>query len=329
MKISSKIPQGISRFKKVAKKSGTNLLHLIRERYQRLPSLEYLLKNPSSDTKPYVEQLREDGIVKLEEVVSGENLSRFCAEFEDFVNKIEDTRGKIEIDQWGFTEEYFSEDAQSYMTNNPFKHSDELVQLCAHEKLVEIINHYLRRNAFIHQAVGSRHLPLDKTNFSSFQWHHDAWGKRINLMVLLSEVGEGDQYMTYAKGSHLIRHTYERYQNSRITEGISYAESRLGREIAIFKATGKPGDVFLFDPNGLHSGNRTTGRPRDTFIVNYTVDKSYIYGLDFKDNSLINLSREQFAPFSHLVERTKSQDLTFFPKYRSWIDSLPHPSAWL
>lgn len=39
------------------------------------------------------------------------------------------------------------------------------------------------------------------------------------MMIVLTEVGEGDQHMIYANGSHRLCHPYDKYVNARISRG--------------------------------------------------------------------------------------------------------------
>src|SRR6185295_5649697 len=114
------------------------------------------------------------------------------------------------------TDEYVDPEACIYASNEPFAISRALLEVCLKPVLTSLIDHYLGKQAYITQGVAFRLEPNPKTGFGSFQWHHDAWGKRINMMIILTEVGEGDQYMTYAKGSHRLRHSFDKYVDSRV-----------------------------------------------------------------------------------------------------------------
>jgi len=110
---------------------------------------------------------------------------------------------------------------------------------------------------------------------TQFKWHHDMDDKRFKVMMLLTDVGEKDQYMTYALRSHTMLHPYERFLKNNLE--VEYVQPYVGT-LDIFKATGKAGDIFIFDSNGMHSGNRCKGKTRDVFIVEYTADNNNIWG---------------------------------------------------
>ncbi len=302
-------------------------LHFTRERYQRLPRAANLLRPTSPEIQAQQNTLRRDGIIKLEGLLSLEVLSKLKTDFKAFCGRIDAVQDESEIEKDGFTKEYFSEEFQLYISNDPFEFSPTLVRFCATPFLLSLIEAYLKKPSFVHQAVASRYLPMSRSGFGSFQWHHDSWGKRLNVMILLSDVAEEDQYMSYLLGSHSIRHPYERYLNSRIENVEEYTKGRLS-EINYYKATGKAGDVFVFDPNGLHSGNRTDGRTRDSFIINWSADKSYVWALDIPSETHGELEAGKTNPFERII-RAKSNQRDFFPKYRSWVESLMHPSSWL
>jgi hypothetical protein len=110
-------------------------------------------------------------------------------------------------------------------------------------------------------------------------------------MILFTPVGEGDQYMTYLKGSHRCVHSrFRTIENSRFLESEVAAMSHLER----MKCTGPAGSVFLFDSNGLHRGNRSHGAVRDSMIPCYNAGRS-IWPLTVTPEALSPLSPRQRA----------------------------------
>jgi len=170
-----------------------------------------------------------------------------------------------------------------------------------------------------------RIAPNPSTGFGSFQWHHDAWGKRINMMIVLTEVGEGDQHMTYAKGSHQLRHSYDKYANSRFSHE-EFAE-RCGR-MEILNCYAKPGDIYIFDSNGIHSGNRTNGRPRDTFIIEYSRLSHTIWAHRIPPEFLQGFSEKQLEPLSWMLRQDRSKR-SLAPAVNSWVGQLLRVDKWL
>ena len=301
-------------------------LHSFRGWYQRKPSIKYLFsRSLSGELQKYVDALNEDGIVKMEGYISEKSLIQIQEDFAKMIPEIERKTKDLVVEVDGYVEESYKPKVKTISTNNPFKYSSELARICINTKFNNIINTYLRKYAYVHQAVGNRILPCILGKVGSYQWHHDQWGKRVNMMILLSDVGEGDQYTTYVKGSHKLKHSYQDYINSRLD--VDYCKAKMDR-VDIYEAKGKAGDVILFDPNGLHSGNRTLGNTRDTFIVNYTSDKSYVWGMRLPEEFVSNHNKNELKPFWRVLERNSSK-ADLIPEYRSWAESLPHLSSWI
>ncbi|MBX9830416.1 phytanoyl-CoA dioxygenase family protein [Candidatus Babeliales bacterium] len=299
-------------------------LHFIRERYQRFPSLSYLFKKPSNSyVAQSVEVLKHEGIVKLSGLISAEELALLQRDFEVASKNQIDVRSSTDE----FVSEYHDPRQKFYASENPFKYSETLVSICSNKTLNEVVDLYLRKKGYVHKAVSYRTLPGAEHGEGSSQWHHDAWGKRVNCMILLADIEEGDQYMTFIKGSHKIQHTFKEYAQSRLKP--EYCNGKLPL-IEIAKAQGKAGDIYLFDPNGLHSGNRTNGRTRDVFIVNYSSDKSYFWGMDFPQEVDLAAMNNKENPFKLLLDYKKANpNAGLLPKYYSWVDSLEHIKSWL
>jgi hypothetical protein len=123
-------------------------------------------------------------------------------------------------------------------------------------------------------------------------------------MFLFTDVGEGDQYMTFLEGSHLHVHNLDRCRNSRYEERevrslFPHAMER--------RCTGDAGTVFIFDSNGLHRGNRSTGRHRDTLITNYNAGR-YLWAFEVPQAFREGLSHDQLA-FVDAASRVIWRDL--------------------
>jgi len=303
------------------------LLHPVRDAYQRIPSYKYLFAQTPKDVSHEVDQLNKHGIVHIKNFFAPDQLARIQAEFEQFIQVIQKQPDTIDDNGAGFTEDFFSKKEQAYYTTNPFKYSRELVDSCCNTKLTGIVNHYLQSNGYIYRAGGARILPKPDTGFGSFQWHHDAWGKSLNVMFVLSDIGDGDQAMTYVMGSHKLRHSFEKFMRSRLT--LDYCKERMDKT-EIFTCKAKAGDIFIFDTNGVHSGNRTPGKARDTFIVSYSTDKTHIWNFSLPGEYVKQYASQENNPFARVIEQQKNnQNGPLFPEISSWVDGVIQVNRWI
>jgi hypothetical protein len=314
---------------RAARDAARMLVHPIREAAVRVPDPAYMLTSAALPA-PYDEHLRElkrHGITRLSGQIAPHTLATLQRDFAtNFIAPL-DAGGATPATYQGditLSEAYVDPAAGVYSSNEPFTISRALLEVCLKPELVALINGYLGKRAYITQAVALRIRPHPESGFGSFQWHHDAWGKRINLMIILTEVGEDDQHMTYAKGSNRLHHAYGKFLNSRYS-AEEFKKHCAGMEV--LKCVAKPGDIYVFDSNGLHSGNRSTGRARDTFIIHYTRVWQAVWAHRIAPEFLAGFSDEQLKPLAWILRQDRARR-PLAPPNNSWVDGLLHPGQW-
>ncbi|HET9062508.1 MAG TPA: phytanoyl-CoA dioxygenase family protein, partial [Candidatus Binatia bacterium] len=271
--------------------SRPELVHAIRQRYQLMPRPGWGASSPAPSE---MRELSARGIVKLPAFVAPDTLEQLRSGFAAFVGLLD---RRIERGE-GFFRQYHEEDHfwpkdGAYITNNAFKYSDQLVVCACHESVLALTRHYFGKPVHIQRAVGMGYLPGGRTGHDMFAWHHDLEGRRLKLMILLTEISKQDHTMSYVVGSHRIEHPWHRFQQNRLSLG--YCSRRLDR-LEIVETTGVPGDAYVFDSNGAHMGNRrSTARRRDVFMVEYNSDPSNIYGGDVHASALTRVGEEEQA----------------------------------
>ena len=279
-----------------------NSCHLIREVIYRAPNpvirIRQYLSPPSHKQLQAILELQHQGIVVLEDYLSSDRLKEIKEDFENFVKTAEkNPPGPMKQTPDGgllhprviYSEEGYDVDSLVTSSTNPYKHGQGFLKLAVDNFILGVIAGYMGKHFMLQHAVISRYYPSGKTNFGSWQWHHDSWGRKINVMVLLTDVTEKDQYMSYMKGSQKIYHSLERTSiNDRFTE--DEVKSLAG--LQEFHCLGKAGTVFIFDSNGLHRGNRSLGATRDSLITNYTAGR-YIWGFNIPERFVRGLTLSQ------------------------------------
>ncbi|MEK6806076.1 MAG: phytanoyl-CoA dioxygenase family protein [Pseudomonadota bacterium] len=134
--------------------------------------------------------------------------------------------------------------------------------------VLEIMARYFQKPFGFGRLAATRLLRTEAHRDTSYQWHHDARGRQLHLMVLLTDVPADGQRMQYLTGSQQRYYSKARGQGhgSRFEADIRRGE-RLGNDIV--DVTGVAGTVAIFDSNGLHSGTRVPAPERDTVIYSY------------------------------------------------------------
>lgn len=308
-------------------------LHRIRQEYQRLPVPPYdVATAPSAEASSYAKQLERDGILKVSGLVDTQQLTQMQADFDRFVRKLKRARLFFRnrfshYDQ----EEYWQPQHRAYVTNDALACSAGLLALCCNPIVVETANHYLRKTSHIKRTYGMRYLPSQPLDSNQFGWHHDMEDRQLKLMIILTDIGEADQYMAYVRGSHNTYHPYSRFLKNALD--FEYCQTYLD-EIDIIKTTGQAGDIFFFDSNGMHRGIRSKGRVRDALFVEFTADRNRnnLWGTAMSRDLFQLGSNATYHPLKELLgatpkwERARDQA----PRKRpSWAESLENPSTWV
>jgi ectoine hydroxylase-related dioxygenase (phytanoyl-CoA dioxygenase family) len=303
-------------------------LHAVRQHYQRLPLPSYKNAVPTSpDVVDTVRRLKQDGFAKVSGFINAEKLNRLRSEFERFIRKLKVKHmfGRASYRHYD-EEEYWSRHDQMFLTNNAFKYSVQLLRLCCYPFLVETSNYYLGKPAFVQRAMAMRYLPGGRMGNDQFRWHHDMEDTRLKFMILLTDVGKHDQYMTYVRGSHKLFHSYERFLHNQLD--LEYCHRHLSA-VEILEATGKAGDMILFDSNGIHSANRSKGVQRDVFLLEFSADRYNVWGGDLpKDRPRPEpcAALDRFLAATPMWKRTRGRNRR---EATGWATSLDRPELWV
>ena len=308
-------------------------LHTIRQHYQRF-RLEDASSDASDKSRSWAADLERDGIVRARGLITPQQLSTLRDEFAKFADRMARrvARGKGLFKHYDQEEHFWSKD-QAFITNNAFKYSPQLARFCCNPKLVATANLYLGKPAFIQRALAMRYLPSPPSDDSQFGWHHDMEDKRFKIMILLTDVGEDDQCMSYVRGSHKLFHPYSMFFNNQCSP--DYCRANLTQpggpvELEIFNASGQAGDVIFFDSNGAHRGNRRElAQTRDVFVAEYTADNSNFWGADIGETALEGLPPEATKPFERILTAPKKWDQKLTRKLPHWVETLPRVETWL
>jgi hypothetical protein len=308
---------------------GIDLLHAIRQRYRRFRPASALPRQPIPQSQEWARELQKNGIMRISGLISPEQLQAMRNGFEKFIGRVQEniSKGQGQYEHYD-QQEYWWEPELAFVSNNAFKESPELVNFCCSQPVVDTVHQYYGKMAYISRGNAMRYLPHEERKNDMFGWHHDMEEKRLKVMILLTDVGEGDQTMSYVLGSHALYHPYKMFFQNRCS--LEYCRKRLGN-IEIFRTTGKAGDVFLFDSNGAHRGNRKPeAAVRDAIFIEYTVDNSDIWGADIPQAVFGgNGDVPDDHPFSWIMSVPPKWTLPRTRTAPTWVENLAHVDKWL
>ncbi|MDW3220299.1 MAG: phytanoyl-CoA dioxygenase family protein [Acidimicrobiales bacterium] len=306
--------------------ADTDELHRIRQAYLRHPDPHNRLSDPRPRrARRVVERLRTDGVVPVRRLFPRRRIRRI----HDRVDLAFRTGEHAEFRHYD-QEQYWRDDQQAWVFNDALAIAPELLALCRDPLLVTTAASYLGKPTHIKRVYGMRYLPKEQPESHQFGWHHDMEDRMVKVMVLLTDVPADGQVMSYVAGTHETVHPFSCFRRN----ALSF--DQIGVDPASCRAVdtvGRAGDVFLFDPNGMHRGRRSLGAPRDAIFIEFTADANH----DNVWGSRLGIEEpERFGPDAddplHLFRdlRPKWERRAHDPRTETtWIESLGDPSRWL
>ncbi|MEO0492170.1 MAG: phytanoyl-CoA dioxygenase family protein [Actinomycetota bacterium] len=299
-------------------------LHQIRQAYIRL--------RPDRPARPWQRRagalaaaLRRDGLVRVPGALSGERLARVQADIDTGLAAKEPV-DFVMYDQ----KEYWQEEHQAWVFNDALELAWDLAWLCRNRWLVHTARTYLGKTPHIKRVYGMRYLPKEGIDSHQYGWHHDMEDRYLKVMVLLSDVEDDGQYMSYIRGTQNATYPRDRFFKNVLTwDDIDHEPDAA----PVTRTIGKAGDAFLFDPNGMHRGIRSLGAPRDAIFIEFTADGNLgnVWGskLGLTDPHLFGTTDvdplHRFRNLEPKWERVKVNPR----KHTTWIESLDDPDRWL
>jgi hypothetical protein len=262
------------------------LKQLINKYYDYFEEFIYRLPNPISKKQNFIssndveinlaKELKRNGIIAIKDFYQGDKLKEIKKAFENEINRINEiSHDAIEIKKKTPVTHYKLFDYYNEISNdkkdksihnlNPLNVDKVFFDVILDDRIRSIISSYLGKKISLQQAALGRIYPRENENYSSYQWHRDTHGRRVNVMILLTDVLNNEQRMSFLKKSHKKFLTKDECANkSRITD--AQADSM---NLEIFECSGTAGTIFLFDANGVHRGNRNLSCIRDVILFSY------------------------------------------------------------
>lgn len=301
-------------------------LHRVRQEHLRRRDATFVGSQPRSRrARHLVAALHTDGITRLRGLIPRRRLRRIRHEIDDALCALEPVAFR-HYDQ----KQYWRDDQQALVCNDGLALSRQLASIARHRVLVETANQYLGTVAHVKRIYAMRYLPKEQPDSHQFGWHHDMEDRMLKVMLLLSDVTLDDQFMTYVIGTHHEFHPYECF----LRNSLSFDQIGVDPATARTKHTiGRAGDLFLFDPNGMHRGRRSLGARRDAVFFEFTADanRGNVWGseLGLSDPELFATDRaDPLHRFRNLTPKWVRHEIA--PRTRTtWAESLGEPERWL
>lgn len=163
--------------------------------------------------------------------------------------------------------------------------------------------------------------PIEHYERRAFAWHHDGHSEiGLKAMILLTDVPEDGQGMKFCPSTQKTKWPTRR---SRETQFNSEFVDTFDQYVCY----GKAGDVFIFNPNAIHRGERNSSETRIVTVVNWQpgIARNYplpgihpdvLEGLDDYEKEVYGVGKFDFADPS-IINATNFLDLLM--DYRTYM----------
>ncbi len=209
--------------------------------------------------------LRQNGIVIIEDFVPPELLSGMRSSFETAVDRMRHNEVRIG---------YYNTDNYRRMVDDVLILDRGFMRCALDPRLLDVMDEYLGPQYQLTEAKGWRSLP---TEDDFHGWHNDAWyampvtpiPRQLKLAIYLSDVTTG--YFSYLAGSHGdVSHRH--WSNEEVQ---SAQPTRVD-------AVGKAGTALLFDVSGMHRQSAPIRQQRDAVFLVYNDPKIAVQNEDIR-----------------------------------------------
>ena len=200
-----------------------------------------------------IEVLRQDGIVLLPDLLTGEQLEGMQSAFDVRLKRM----------RWNDFDGFEKTEPYRHMVQDILTLDQGFVDVALNPLVKSILSEYIGPQYQLCEAKGWKSRPTKK-DFHG--WHGDAWydqqhvseiSKEVKLGVYLTDVKTGS--FNYIKGSHRKQHP----------RSVDMAEVEEIPQSEIVEVKGKAGSAFLFDTSGIHRQGVPMLEPRQAVFFNY------------------------------------------------------------
>jgi len=232
------------------------------------------------DVRRAVADLDRDGVAIMERVASFELIEQARRDLDRFVERLPELEGtkRTKMHSSGKMVDYpvheFQRDLNIYRSHDPLMFSPAYAKFLLLPELREVVAGYLGRKWLYQAMIATRTEPSEiQEGFA--RWHHDARGRKVNVILLLSDVSADGPATIVKVGSHRL--VYLKARRSRVIlydDEEAQLQQHFGWRERVCEAPA--GSLVFFDSQAYHRGRRSSHR-RDAFQVNCMTKRSHLW----------------------------------------------------
>ena len=225
-------------------------------------------------------ELDRNGVAILEDAAPQALIATGLRDMERFVDLMPELQGMLRTKRAsnGAMLEYAVHEYQQklnvYRSHDPLMFSPAYARFLLLPDLIEVAKGYLGEDWQYQAMIATRTEPSAPIRDGFANWHHDARGRKLNVILLLTDVPEDGPATIVLRGSHRLLYSRARQARNFFSDDEQLAIQRqhgIGPERVCHA---RAGSLVFFDSNALHLGRRSRHR-RDAFQVNCMTDREH------------------------------------------------------
>ena len=215
----------------------------------------------------------------LENAASNELITAALKDMERFVELMPELQGMMRTKRASACgmREYAVHEYQRklniYRSHDPLMFSPAYARFLLLPDLIEVAKGYLGGDWQYQAMIATRTESSEPIRDGFANWHHDARGRKLNVILLLTDVPEDGPATIVLKGSHRLLYARARQVHNFFSHDEQLAfKASTARARACLSCTRRQPSFLHF--NALHLGRRSQHR-RDAFQVNCMTDREH------------------------------------------------------
>jgi len=252
-----------------------------------------------------IADLDRDGVAIMNRVAPPDLIAQARHDMDRFVQWIPELEGTIrtKMHSNGHMVEYpvheFQRRLNIYRSHDPLAFSSAYARFLLLPELREVVAGYLGRKWMYQAMIAHRTGPSEPIKEGFARWHHDARGRKLNVILVLTDVPGDGSATVVMPGSHRL--IYLKPRRNRVIfydDEITRLQEHFGWRERVCDAPA--GSLVFFDSQGLHLGRRSP-HSRDAFQVNCMTKRSHLWPQEIPRTLLHSLAP---AEQSELLRRS-------------------------
>jgi ectoine hydroxylase-related dioxygenase (phytanoyl-CoA dioxygenase family) len=179
-------------------------------------------------------------------------------------------------------------DLHIYRSHDPLMFSPTYAQFLLLPALRQVAEGYLGASWLYQAMIATRTQASAPTNAGFAQWHHDARGRKLNVLLLLTDVPADGSATIVLKGSQRLLYSRKRRKQNFFADA-EIAQLKQAYQWEVMVCGAPAGSLVFFDSQALHLGRRSP-HARDAFQVNCMTHREHLWRHDIPRELLSSLS---------------------------------------